>query len=145
MQDVSGEQRRFLEILEALRMASDVDLKAMARRHFEQVSSVLAEGSSDRSRVAEALFYFRIRDELARRANIIGSLEADMQGGHLVRVVLSEADPDWFYAECDPRPGTGEPCWAGPPRSSPIQAMEDGRRHNPGFEPFFDDPDEVPD
>jgi hypothetical protein len=57
--------------------------------------------------------------------------EADMRGGHDVRIGWGD-NPKKFNAWCLPY---DEMCWEGADRDTLAEAVEDGRRHNPGFEP----------
>lgn len=70
--------------------------------------------------------------ESNHRRGVIWQAEADLRGGHYVHVGYGDEDPHKYQAYCFPY---DEMCWDGPDRVSVEEAVSDGRKHNPGFEP----------
>ncbi len=75
-----------------------------------------------------------ISSEQTRRYRLFIRLESDLMGGH--RVWVSEGgDFDTFAAYCMPDPDAE--CWSGDDRRTVGEALEDGRKHHPGYEPML--------
>jgi hypothetical protein len=80
-------------------------------------------------------FNLLVYNEQVRRRVILADIQADLQGGHSVIVWLGN-EPDRYAAYCDPRSADeGEYCWIGPDRDSIEEALVDGQRHHPDYEP----------
>ena len=85
-------------------------------------------------------FSLLVYNEQVRRRIVLTALQADLQGGHSVVVWIGN-EPDKYAAYCDPRPDDdNEYCWIGSDRDSIEEALVDGRRHNPGYEPKIEVP-----
>lgn len=77
-------------------------------------------------------------DEENYRLGVVWNAEAEMRGGHFVNVSDDWSERGTFQALCFPEwddGGGGRTCWEGPVRATYEEALEDGKRHNPGFEP----------
>lgn len=132
------------ELVGRLRAFTDAQLAAAERDASQSVAErVLAFGDFDTA-LDDAAFQMQwslavmLQNEQTRREVVLESLEADLAGGHRVYIV---EDRGTWAAYCLPRPDGGyDPCWEGEDRQTVEEAVEDGRRHNPGFEPVVNGP-----
>ena len=132
--DITGDLHRWL------RQATDEDLKVLLARAVGRVFEGDRFGADhlphDEPVFAVEFDYMcLIEREIGRRNRVLISLESDLMGGH--RVWVSEGEVvDTFAAYCQPYPET-EGCWVGDDRQTVGEALEDGRKHHPGYEPML--------
>ncbi|HVR78739.1 MAG TPA: hypothetical protein VMS99_10135 [Acidimicrobiia bacterium] len=117
-------------------------LGALTDEELREVERVLVDIVLDRSkdqldspvaRVWRALADLRV-EETNYRLDVVWAAEADLMGGHRVDVDQDGVTMGLWRAFCCPTL-LGELCWEGPERKHREDAIEDGRRHNPGHEP----------
>lgn len=70
------------------------------------------------------------KEERFHRREVIWFAESDLRGGH--HVYLDTGGDGMLRAHCSPY---HDECWRGPGRDSVSEALDDGRRHHPGYEP----------
>ena len=130
------------EIVDGLRQATDQQLEEIFQRSKRMLreDDYLKIDYEDLVELVALRFHLLVYNEQVRRRNILTGLKADLQGGHDVTVWMGN-DPGKFAAYCDPRPDDdSEYCWTGSDRDSIEEAVADGRRHHPGYEPELEVP-----
>ena len=129
-------------IVDGLRQATDqqlVEILQRSKRMLEE-DDYLKIDYEDLVELVALRFHLLVYNEQVRRRNILIGLKADLQGGHVVTAWLGN-DVEKFAAYCDPRPDDdSEYCWIGSDRDSIEEALADGRRHHPGYEPELEVP-----
>jgi hypothetical protein len=123
-------------LLDRLRRATDGELDRLRRMLSEMILEEQTLGGTDPFSTSGVGIAFAglIVTEVNRRQSIIRSTEADLKGGHLVEVGTGDR-PGTFAATCVPDLEAGAGCWEGPDRTTVAEALGDGRRHHPGYEP----------
>lgn len=138
----SDELEHFEKLARRVASLSDDELGRLHRRWRDRILSIIEDwkwtesGSGgawdDPVELVEIAMSDILTIESNHRRGVIWEAEADMQGGHYVVVGYGDRDPKKFHAWCFPY---GDICWEGPDRETVAEATEDGRRHNPGYEP----------
>lgn len=135
-QPLRADQVRQFELVAArLAELSDDALARMRMEWGDRVGRLCAEkGELDSELAAQMALSDVLVTELNYRLEVIYAAESELMGGHRVSIDQDGVTMGPWRAYCSPTL-VGETCWKGPERAHIEDAIEDGRRHHPGYEP----------